>query len=534
MTQKFTRIVFLTIVSGAAFGQSADVPAKFEIADVHVSPPSPYTYMQVNPLRAGRCEFHNASIIDLISVAYDVKAEKIVGGPSWLEMDRFDVIAKVPAGTKAEAAPGSGPDAQPDTVKDMLQSLLADRFKLALHKDRRSLPTYALTASKKLQLTKADGSGDTGCRLQPSTDPANTAVRYTCRNVSMEALASVWPRLRGTPDEPVVDKTELEGLWNFDMKWSSSPTAAGTGDGIGPADAIQKQLGLKLEKQQNPAEVLVVDRVNEKPTANPAGVAEALPIAPVPTEFDVVTVKPTDPDAKPDTGPTGLVGDRWILRGTTLRTLILVAFSPSIAQVNADLVTGVPGWAETEKFDIDGKKPAGAAANARLGPMLRSLLEDRFRMKSHVEERPVSVYVLEAGKSKMKESDPASRTHCLSPVAPAGSPPGSRMLECQNITMSQFAEQIRTRAPGPGWPVFDSTGIKGGWDFTLLYVRTPVAASSAGESGQSAGAPVAPDPSGGLTLIEALDKQLGLKLKAQKRPMPVTVIDHLEQKPTDN
>lgn len=533
MTQKFIRIVFLTVLSGAAFCQSADAPAKFEIADVHVSPPSPYTYMQVNPLRAGRCEFHNSSIIDLIGVAYDVKAEKIVGGPSWLEMDRFDVIAKVPAGTKAEAAPGSAPGAQPDTVKDMLQSLLAERFKLVLHKDTRSLPGYALTAGKKLQLTKADGSGDTGCRFQRSTDPANTAIRYTCRNVSMEALASVWPSLLGAPHEPVVDKTALEGLWNFDMKWSSSPTIAGTGDGIGPVDAIQKQLGLKLEKQQNLTQVLVVDRVNE-PTANPPGVAEALPIAPVPTEFESATIKPTDPDAKPYAGETGLVGDRWIIRGAPLSALILVAFSPSLAQVNTDLVTGIPGWAESEKFDVEGKKPAGAPANARLGPMLRTLLEYRFAMTSHIEERPGSVYVLEAGKSKMTKADPASRTHCIASAPPAGSPPRSLLLKCQNVTMSQFAEEIRNRAPGPGWPVFDSTGIKGGWDFTLTWVWTPAAANSAGEPGQSGGAPVASDPSGGLTLIEALDKQLGLKLRVQKRPMPVTVIDHLEQKPTDN
>ena len=134
----------------------------------------------------------------------------------------------------------------------------------------------------------------------------------------------------------------------------------------------------------------------------------------------------------------------------------------------------------------------------------------------------------------MKKADPASRTHCLSSAAPAGSPPGSQVLKCQNITMLQFADQIRARAPGPGWSVFDATGIEGGWDFALTWVRTPVAANSTGEPGQSSVAPVASDPNGGLTLIEALDKQLGLKLKVQKRPMPVTVIDHLERMPTDN
>jgi uncharacterized protein (TIGR03435 family) len=107
-------------------------------------------------------------------------------------------------------------------------------------------------------------------------------------------------------------------------------------------------------------------------------------------------------------------------------------------------------------------------------------------------------------------------------------------MTCQNITMAQFAEQIRTRVPGPGWPVLDSTRIEGGWDVALTYVRA-VAANSGGETVQTAGAaPVAADPSGGLTIFEALEKQLGLKLESQKRPMTVTVIDHLDQKLTDN
>ena len=100
--------------------------------------------------------------------------------------------------------------------------------------------------------------------------------------------------------------------------------------------------------------------------------------------------------------------------------------------------------------------------------------------------------------------------------------------------MAQFADQIHSRVPGPGWPVLDSTGIEGGWDFALTYVRS-VASGSSGEVAQGAGAgPVASDPGGGLTIFEALEKQLGLKLESQKRPMTVTVIDHLEQKVTEN
>jgi uncharacterized protein (TIGR03435 family) len=245
-------------------------------------------------------------------------------------------------------------------------------------------------------------------------------------------------------------------------------------------------------------------------------------------------MKPTDPDFKgvsSNAQPNG----RWTVRGQTLFNLLVRAFSPTYAQMNADLISGMPDWAQTTRFDITAQAPAGAPANARIGPMIRSLLEDRLKLKWHTEERPVSAYVLVAGKPKMKKADPASRTHCLPTVPPAGSPPGALALTCQNITMAQFVDQIRTRVPGPGWPVLDSTGTEGGWDFTLTYVRNPVAINSGVDAAQGAGsAPMASDPVGGLTIFEALDKQLGLKLEMRKRPMTVTVIDHLEQKVTEN
>jgi len=527
------------LVSGSAFGQSATFgqstdAARFEFADVHVTPKTEVnTFMGVNPPHNGRYEFHSASMIDLIQTAYGVSPDHILGGPSWLEMDRFDVIALVPAGTKQEAMPGSPPGALPDAVMEMFQTLLADRFRLKLHQEEKPLPGYALTVSKKLQLKEADGSGDTGCRMQAPDGPTDTTVRYTCRNVSMEAFAAVLPRLRGLPFNAVVDKTDLKGLWNFDVKWSLGSNGAAAGDAAAVADAIEKQLGLKLEQQAIPTEVIVVDSADNVPTANAPGVTDRLPIAPQPTAFEVATMKPTDPDytgVSSNAQPNG----RWTVRGQTLVNLIVRAFSASYAQMNADLIAGIPDWARTARFDITAQAPRDAPANARIGPMIRSLLEDRLKLQWHAEERPVSGYVLVATRPKMKKADPASRTHCILSLASAGSPPGALTMTCQNITMAQFADQIHSRVPGPGWPVLDSTGIEGGWDFALTYVRS-VAVNSSVEVGQSAGAaPVASDPGGGLTIFEALEKQLGLKLESQKRAMTVTVIDHLEQKVAEN
>lgn len=125
------------LVHGQVPAPAQDAP-RFEIADVHPSARTPYQYqaVRVTPPRSGRYEIHTASMLDLIRTAWDIDADKVIAGPSWLEMDRFDVIAKVPPNTKPEA------------LKEMLQSLLADRFDLKIRKDTRPLPAWVLTAER--------------------------------------------------------------------------------------------------------------------------------------------------------------------------------------------------------------------------------------------------------------------------------------------------------------------------------------------------------------------------------------------------
>ena len=104
-----------------------------------------------------------------------------------------------------------------------------------------------------------------------------------------------------------------------------------------------------------------------------------------------------------------------------------------------------------------------------LAPLLRSLLADRFKMTYHTEERPVNAYSLVAAKPKMKKADPKSRIFCKNVPAPPGTPPGSRSLQCQNITMAQFVDRLQGASPELNWPVLDATGIEGGWDFNLTF-----------------------------------------------------------------
>jgi uncharacterized protein (TIGR03435 family) len=84
------------LLAGAAFSQTAKTPPAFDAADVHVSAPVRNPFMRGPRVRDGRYEIRNANIVDLISTAYSVDRDKVTGGPSWLEMDRYDVLAKVP------------------------------------------------------------------------------------------------------------------------------------------------------------------------------------------------------------------------------------------------------------------------------------------------------------------------------------------------------------------------------------------------------------------------------------------------------
>jgi uncharacterized protein (TIGR03435 family) len=191
-------LIILALCTTRLYPQSDPLP-KFDIADVHVSPKSKSNFARNNPPRNGRYEITTATMVDLIRIAYGLTDDKILGGPNWLELDRFDVIAKEPAETTAE------------TRKLMLQSLLADRFNLKLHKDTKPMPAYALISGKKPLLKPAEGTEEAGCKVDTggnvraeggitlnfsTTTGAMTTINlapgglmhYTCRNMTMAAF----------------------------------------------------------------------------------------------------------------------------------------------------------------------------------------------------------------------------------------------------------------------------------------------------------------------------------------------------------
>jgi uncharacterized protein (TIGR03435 family) len=536
MMRTIACISLVALLSGLVLGQSADAPPKadtspkFDVADVHVSARSPNARMGGGFLRAGRYEIRKGTMVDLIQLAYGVDFDKVLGGPAWLETDRFDIIAKAP------------PSTPPETVKLMLQALLADRFKLVVHNDSKPMSVFVLSMGKgKPKMKESEGSGSPDCQGQPQNPqpgvvPLNVVA---CHNFTMELLAQT---VRGMANaylnNPVVDQTGLKGSWDFELKWTSRAQLAAAGaDGITIFDAIDKQLGLKLEPQKVPQPVIVVDTVNQKPTDNPPGVTQKIPAAP-PAEFEVASIKPSMPGA-PQNGR--IQNGRVDVQGFPLKALITAAW-----EINSDDLIVVPKWTESANFDLVAKISSDpGSANAPqfddddLRAMLRALLIDRFKMKVHMEDRPVSGYVLTAPKPKLQKADPQNRMGCKEGPGADGKDPRianpilSRLLTCQSMTMARFAELLPQLANGyVRTPVIDSTELDGAYDFTISFSAVGLL-QSGGRGGDNPAAGVS-DPNGALSLPDAINKQFGLKLELQKRPMQVLVIDHVEERPTEN
>lgn len=513
---------------GVGFSQPTPPPA-FEIADVHLSPRTINPVMRGGLVSGGRYELRTATMVDLIRVAWGVDASNVVGGPAWLETDRFEVIAKAPA------------DSPPATLQLMLQSLLADRFHLVVHNDTKPLKGYALTFVKSTpQLRASKGTSESGCGRPPESQgaaPGTLAYNtYSCHNMTMAATAQTLRTLAPGyfGGNPVVDRTGLNGSWDFEVRWTPRGllTTAGS-DGVSLFDSVAK-LGLKLELQDIPVPVVVVDSVNQKPTENPPGVTKTLPV--IPREFEVAEVRPSAPGVTQMSG--GIQpGGRIDVRGITLRALMRIAWN--IDDNDDDMLIGGPKWLDVDRFDIIAKASAGVSKSGEpvdveaLQTMLRTLLTARFKIATHSDVQPVTVYALVAVKPKLAKADPSNRTACRNTPMAANNANAalSKAFTCVNVSMAQFADKLQGMAGGYiHHPVVDLTALDGSWDFTLNF-SNPLQLMAAGR-GAEAGQ--APDPNGAISVFEAIDRQLGLKLEQQKHPMPVTVIDHVGQKPTDN
>ncbi|HVV45121.1 MAG TPA: TIGR03435 family protein [Bryobacteraceae bacterium] len=242
------------ILLAAAFIRAA--PPAFEVASVKVShAPDAAVLMGGNSMdvRSGRLRIpgvggtvsiRNWTLGMCILAAWDLGSAQL-SGPSWLNENRFDIEAKTsPSATQAD-------------LRQMLRTLLMERFRVAAHHEAREMPAYALVVAKggpRLQAAKGDQ------RLPVIFAPT---ARLIGQGSTTESLAMALRRAAG---RPVIDKTGLTGAWDFTLSYSPDETAADQGPSV--FTALQEQLGLRLTPDRASVNVLVVDRAERIPLAN--------------------------------------------------------------------------------------------------------------------------------------------------------------------------------------------------------------------------------------------------------------------------
>jgi uncharacterized protein (TIGR03435 family) len=239
-------ILALVIAAPGRAQTPAETPHSFEVASIRAVGPDPgFTVFPKFP--AAQFSGENMSLTLLISLAYGFSDNRISPKPDWLDSTFFTVRAK-PEGDVALTA---------EQYRPLLQQLLQERFKLAVHHETREIPGYALVVAKG------------GPRLRSANEKNIDAMAYIvkdglrCPSVSIEVLAGLLTRPVG---RPVIDKTGITGHYNLDLRFA--PPASTDSPYPSIFTALQEQLGLKLEPQKVPTDFLVIDHVEKVPTEN--------------------------------------------------------------------------------------------------------------------------------------------------------------------------------------------------------------------------------------------------------------------------
>jgi uncharacterized protein (TIGR03435 family) len=252
---------------------------------------------------SGRVNIVNTTLRAVLRLSYRLQDYQIIGGPDWLNSDRFDIQARPSPDYQAESVSCTRADCPPTRVQIMMQGLLADRFGLKTHRETRELPVYELTPAKsgfKLKEVPAPSPREpnagppplppppppgtappTIASAVPTAPPGVSIVFGSGFSASAVQFGALTSMLSGILERPVIDKTGIKGDYNFKLVF----TREGLPGGPAPAAAIgaptliasdprptiftalQEEFGLKLESAKGPVEVLVIDSV-QKPSEN--------------------------------------------------------------------------------------------------------------------------------------------------------------------------------------------------------------------------------------------------------------------------
>jgi uncharacterized protein (TIGR03435 family) len=507
-------------------------------------------------------------------VAYAIQDEQISGGPGWVSTEGYDIDAQMGKSAVDEMhKPGRVHGVSGRTR--MFQALLADRFKLSLHSETKEIPVYALIIGEhglKLQEAKPGDTYPNGIK-GPAGRPigAGTFVepekgKSVGQGVPISALVENLSQELG--GRIVVDKTGLKNKYDFTLQLPPEESQAAI------FSALEEQLGLKLESQKAPMEVLVIDHA-EKP-AEP----RAQNIAAIAPAHEAASVKPNKSDnpkvrimsqaqstaaivpayetvsVKPHKSGDELFKmmfeqDGFSAIRVTLRMLIRTAYG-----VDDSRIFGAPNWVDSEKYDVEARMENSVAnrlgkmsedqLNVERRLMVQALLADRFKLTLHRQTTQLGVYVLVVAKNgrELQEAKPGNAY--LNGIKDNGEPLGAGVFKLgryaggrgelvgQGLSMAKLlrllSEDILNRS------VIDNTGLTGNYDFTLEWKigdesQGPMFKET-GDHPQVTGSTPLPEFSGP-SFFNAIQEQLGLKLESQNSPGVVLVIDHVE-KPSEN
>lgn len=247
---------FLVSFCVTLFAQLAVGPPAFEVASIKPSEDPPGSVSGIFENR-GRINAKNVTLKRCVRGAYNVPEPQIMGGPKWVDQDRYYIEAKA-------AVPASDRE-----LMLMLQTLLADRFKVVVHREQRIIPGYRLVL------------GNRGLKAQASTPDRDSVGRSLRGRIEAEGytMAQLAFKLAEVLQQPVLDATGIPGKFDLKLEWtpddmqakppSVDPRLGNPPEPGGPSifTALQEQLGLKLESGKVPAEVVVIDSA-EKPSQN--------------------------------------------------------------------------------------------------------------------------------------------------------------------------------------------------------------------------------------------------------------------------
>jgi uncharacterized protein (TIGR03435 family) len=237
-------------VGGVLFGvaSSAQERLGFEIASI--KPIQGFVNARGNA-SGPRITLSGYALEGLIMDAYHVESWQLSGGPAWRDTDPFEIIAKAPG----DASP------TPVQVREMLRSLLEERFKLKVHRETKAGPVYALVVEKNGPQLKKSTASD----LSYSAGGPGGVVKLIFKKVSMNFFANQLAS-QAKLGRPVLDRTGLAGEWDFELTFVQG-AASPNSDLPDLFIALREQLGLKLKSQKGPVEKLIIDRA-ERPSAN--------------------------------------------------------------------------------------------------------------------------------------------------------------------------------------------------------------------------------------------------------------------------